>query len=535
MQTYKNIIRSLAGIMVGLGLCIFALPEIAFAQSYVPVEDIKLNPAFAQYASDFNKYVSDYFTRFDNAFGPSKPNGKTDSLRDLISGYNPDLGPLGATRDPETNEWTCSKNGKTPGRAYAWNDPSSPWYMAWASSTNGLPAQIPDESKPPSANSLAGNKSVAVNDSGSLRCILQDVVGWQKLQLFLQFHALLKQYISDAQQKQLSNQLLNKINAANLSWAKTGEQISQGGMLTTEPVYVTNLSQSVYNRNQRTLTTMIDQAAASPGDPVGSLELCDPLGTATQLAKNERSQAQDNRDFTTSETRCSLSDPTGPFAAGTPADVQDYYNDPNTTKGPGSLFMLGYSMNNPQDFGVTSANVVENEASRRINQGEKNYREQLIGNGGIQPTQKCSGGPDDPNCDPDLTTAVSPAAQNSMTVTSAIQDNKQQILTSASLDDTVSTSSQNAAVESNTGGKNNDGLLGFDPTALQNSAPNVKNLVDEFYDAIQNGYFDVNGDRTEWAQGAMLNIYDSMSFSASGPATAIPTGSGDNTPKPLPF
>lgn len=498
---------------------------------YVPVYDKTTNSNFVDYISNFNKYVG----VFEDQFGSSKPNGTTDSLRDIISGYNPDLAPLGATRDPVTNEWTCSKTGKTTGRAFAWNDPTAPWYMAWnAASTSAtpIPAQIPDMSAPPSSNSLAGNTSVAVNDSGSLRCILQDMVGWQKLQLFVQFQALLKTYISDAQQKQLSNQLLNQLNAANLNWAKEGEQIEQGGLTTTEPVYVTNLNDSVYNRKQRVVSTVIDQASAPAGTPTGSLDLCDPLGTASQLAKNQRSTAEDPRSYTNSVTRCTLSAPSGPFSSGSPSDVNDYYMNPNTPKGPGSLVMLGYSLNNPQDFGLTSADVVEAETERRAALAEENYRQQLLGNGGLQPTQKCSGAPDDPNCDPDLATAVSPAAQNSAVVTSAVQDNKAQILTANSLDDTVATSAQRAVVDTNTGSTTNDGLYGYDPTPVASAVPQVNSLVREFYDAIYNGYYDIDKDRTQWAQGAMLNIYDSMSFSATQPTTAVPAGGGNNTPTP---
>ena len=63
--------------------------QTAFAQAYVPVEDIKLNPAFANYATAFDNYVTDLFKRWDNTFGANKPDGTTDSLRDLIAGKDP--------------------------------------------------------------------------------------------------------------------------------------------------------------------------------------------------------------------------------------------------------------------------------------------------------------------------------------------------------------------------------------------------------------------------------------------------------------
>ena len=497
---------SVAKFFFGSVLASLALPWIASAQAYVPVQDIKLNPAFSQ-------YVTDYFTRFDNTFGAATPNGTTDSLRDLISGS-----------DPGNLAKAPCKLGDAEDEAFAF-DKSSPWGMAFASSTTGLPATIPAGGSVGSPNGY-----VQVNKSASLRCLLQEMVGWQKLQLFVQFHSLLKTYIADAQQKQLSNQLLNKLNAANLNWAKSGVQIEQGGLTTTEPIYVTNLNDSVYNRKQRVVSTVIDQAAAPAGSPTGSLDLCDPLGTASQLAINQRSTAEDPRNYFNTVTSCTLAAPKGPFAGGSASDVEDYYQNANTSKGPGALLMLGYSLNNPQDFELTSAHVVEAETARRAALAEENYRQQLLGNGGLQPTQKCSGAPDDPNCDPDLAISVSPAAQNSAVITSAVQDNKAQIITANSLDNTVATSSQNAVVETNTGNGNNDGLLGFDPTAMQKASPQINKLISEFYDAIQYVYFDLNGDQEEWANAAMLNIYDSLSFSATEPTTAIPTAAGNNTP-----
>jgi hypothetical protein len=56
----------------------------------------------------------------------------------------------------------------------------------------------------------------------------------------------------------------------------------------------------------------------------------------------------------------------------------------------------------------------------------------------------------------------------------------------------------------------------------------VNNLVQEFYDAIQYGYFGINLDTTKWAQGTMLMIYDEMKFSqdlsTGGGGTVVTNG-----------
>ena len=267
------------------------------------MRDVDLNPAFTTYATAFDKYVTDYFLKFDNTFGPANPNGTTDSLRDLISGSNPDLTPLGATRNLGTGEWSCETGEDTKAiAAFAYQDWSNPgdrsqwgpWAFASASSTAILSNPLPIKTEIPSG-AHSGTK-VDVNLSGSLRCLLQDQIRWGKLSISLQIHALLKQYISDAQSKQLQNQLLNKMAAANLNWAKAGVEVDNNGILTTEPVYVTNLNQSIRNVDSRQMAHLTDQASADPasGNPVGSLGVSPVwrLKVAADTATNNRTDGR---------------------------------------------------------------------------------------------------------------------------------------------------------------------------------------------------------------------------------------------------
>src|SRR3989338_4720838 len=233
-----------------------SIPGLGGFGLFVPVNDKWLNSAFKSYSSAFNKYASNM-----DQILKSSP----DSLRNIITGAN-----------PQGEAIKECEEGDAEDLAFAYTNPPEPWAKAAASSTQygfaQLPLAIPGE-----------GEYVQVNKSGSLRCLLQEIIGYQKISLFTQIHGLLKQYISDAQQQQLSNKLLNKINAANLSWAKEGEQVTQSatGVRTTEAVYVENSDQSQFARNTRTSETIIAQAAAQDGDPVGSLNLCNPLETAT--------------------------------------------------------------------------------------------------------------------------------------------------------------------------------------------------------------------------------------------------------------
>lgn len=474
------------GISVMVVLGALMLPQLASAQAFVPVRDVDLNPAFSTFSSNFNTYANDMKQALTSA---------PDSLRDIIAGPNPG----GVARQ------ACQTRDAVD-FAFAYND--GPWKTAAASSSEAGGAAIPD------AIPGAGVK-IQVNDSGSIRCLLQELNGYQKTSLYVQFQSLLKKYIADAQMKQLSNQLLNQINSANLNWAKGGVQINNGGVMQSESVYVTNTNNSTYNRNDRTLTHIVNQAAAAPGDPINSLELCDPLGVATQVAKTGRSKAEDNFSYSTSLTQCSLDIPSGPFASRN--DLEGYMDNPNTAAGPGSIYMLGYSVNSPQDMPLTSVSMVQELASGRIDQSEKNFRDELQGSG-FQSTTKCSGNPDDPFCLPNLATNVSSPDQNRQTVTSAIESGKKQIEDSFSSDTGAATSAESLSTEANT---QPDGVLGYNPTGLQNSKTTVNRFVEELYDSVLYAYFDLNGPQEEWASAALLSIYDEMAFDDTNPNVVV--------------
>lgn len=474
---------------------------------FVPVNDAALNSAFSSYTSSFSTYSSN-FDRYASEVN-SALTGSTDSLRDIIAGKDP-----GGVAKEE-----C-KAGNAVNQAFAYTDGS--WAAAIASTTElGLPPvprTVPAEGEP-------GYPYVQVNTSGSLRCILQDLVGYQKISLFVQIQALLKQYIADAQQQQLKNRLLSQIAATNLNWAKEGEQVTADGVVTTEPVYVLNSDKSMGSRNTRTVDTIVKQAAAAEGDPVGSLGLNDPLFVATAVAQNTRNKTEDPRDSFAERTRGTLTAPGGPFSAGTDPNTAfaQYMQDANTPNGLGAVNMFEWMINNPQDTPIGAVAMVQGEADRRIAQDEARYQRELQGSG-FQPTQKCSGLPSDPNCDPALMINVSPAAQNERTVADAAATGNQQIADSNITDTNASGAAASESLDINTG---SGGLSGYNTATLQSSGTNVNTLINELYDTIQYAYFDSSENQKAWAQAALLSIYDEMNFNDATPATQYP-GSEQN-------
>jgi hypothetical protein len=350
---------------------------------------------------------------------------------------------------------------------------------------------------------------VQINTSGSLRCLLEEVVEWQKLGLSVQIHQLLKQYIADAQTKQLNNQLMNQVAAANLDWAKAGNQVNNNGVLSNEAVYNTNISQSRYNKNTRQLEHITDQAAADPasGNPVGSLGICEPwrLDTTADMVRNNRTGVEDPVSYTEESTECKLDTVINPNDY---SKFSDNFNDPANKQGGFLTYMN--TISNPEDTPLGAATRADQAASGRIaRQGQTTDAENA--NTGFTPTKVCSGLPDDPYClDQQNSTAISPGGQNQQAVTDMAKQGDIQVQNGNTLDAKGGPDAENQSTILNT----QSGVYGYDATPLQTSQTVVNQLVQEFYDAIEYGYFGISVDTTEWAQGTMLMIYDEMKFDA---------------------
>lgn len=472
-----------------------AFPSLASAQAFVPVNDIKLNPAFATYSTNFDKYAKN----FDQSL-----NTNTDSLRNIIAGGDP---------QGVDNE-NCAQIDNT---RFADNYTYGPW----ASSTKALgvlnlPDQIP-----------VGGGKVQINGSGSVRCLLQEIVEWQKLGLSIQIHSLLKTYIADAQTKQLNNQLMNKVAGANLAHAKAGNKIDDNGIISSEALYSTNRSQSEYNKKQRELNYIMAQAAAdpAPGGAVGSLGLGPwRLDTTADMVRNNRSQVEDPANNLDSQSTKWVD---GYIAPNDYGKFSESFNNPANIQGGFTTFLstINYMGNSP--LGASTAADFATEG--RLARTAENSRIEETSTGYV-PTKECFGGPSDPNCLDRLSTAISPAAQNERNIGESAQQGNRQI-ENGIFDGTAASSTELQSTEINT----QSGLLGYDETNLMTSKTAVNELIQEFYDTIQYGYFGIDsnpkltwgaGNRptTDWAQGTMLMIYDEMKFDATNPQIVVTVG-----------
>lgn len=470
---------------------------------YVPVYDQTTNSNFVDYIRNFRDYV----TLFENQLGLATPNGTTDSLRDLLSGSNP--GGLASRACALGNNLEGDPNA-----AFAYVDGN--WRDASASSSGSIPTSIPPGVDP--SNPAAG-PFVQINYSHSLRCLLQETVEWQKLGLSLQIHSLLKTYIADAQTKQLNNQLKNKIAAANLDWSRSGNEVNDGGVLTTQPVFNTNISASQYNEKNRQLEHITDQAAADPtsGNPVGSLGIAAPwrLDTAADMTLNSRGFVEDPFNFDQNATQEKLSPALDPNDFG---KFMLNFNDPANKVNGMTTFdaMLSNKANSP----LGSFDLASDLAQSRI-ANQQRTTEQKQTSSGFIPASKCSGSAADPYClDQQYSIDTNPAGQNQQMVTDMASQGDRQVEQSQTLDAKGGPAAEVQSTALNTGG----GVLTYDTNPLATSSTAVNQLVREVYDVMGIGYFGIQQRTTDWARGTMLMIYDEMKFNDNDTNTIVTTG-----------
>lgn len=491
MNTLGRIMKILFFFVVAL----FVSTTIAHAGTVGPVG----GPYVPVYDKTTNTNFKEYIDKFDDQFGATKPDGKTDSLRDLIAGEEPS----GLAVAP------CKRGDNLegfPNKAIAYTD--GPWADAVASSSTGkpLPSEIP-----------APGKYVQINYSHSLRCLLQETVEWQKLGLSIQIHTLLKNYISDAQSKQLNNQLKNKIAAANLDWSRSGNETDDGGVLTTAPVFSTNVSQSQYNQANRQLEHITAQASADPlaMDPVGSLGIADHwrLQSTAAMVNNSQLEAEDPFNYTQSATQETLS-----TEALNPNDFGKFmgnFNDPSNLFSGMQTF--DSMLSNPANSPIGSDLLVSNVALKRL-KAQKEVTKQKQTSTGFIPASQCSGAPGDPYClDQQYSLDTNPAGQNQQMVTDQAKQGDDQVRDGNTLDSKGGPAAETQSTELNTGG----GVLTYDTLPLATSTTVVNELVQEMYDVMYRGYFGVQPETSEWSQATMLMIYDEMKFNDAEPEVVV--------------
>ncbi len=516
------------GHFVAVGMVI---PSLAFAQSYVPVRDFQLENDFAQYLNDFNQYVDTFNDTFVNAGGQGSGNqittGTSDSIRDLIAGANPGgiaSEPCVVDRAGDQIFGPSEANNPTQVADTFWHDADapaqsststpSPWREAiqYANTRNFDP--LPEGFPVPggTVETDFGASKPQVNSSRSLRCLLQELVEWKKLDLSIQIHQLLKTYISDAQTRQLTNQAQSQVAAANLKFEKQGYVVTSNGVQTKSPLLITNYNDMMYDTLGRRVQMQVAQTMANQGDPVGSLNM-GPFAqdAAQQIIADSDGYAVDPFD---SSSLLTSYDPT----IFDPNEYNDFMQDMTAASDPnGDPVMPGVGftnlLNSPQNTRLGAMDLSTQIAYQRANDAMAQQERKSKGEDTLPTEQSLDDQSVNPYDDPYFRQTVSPTAQNTDALLAPSRNTYQQLAGANSADAVPATSTQ----EANTLINSSEGALNYEVDNLANTPNAVHDIVKELYDTIWFGYFDLHPYTSEWAQATMLMIYDEMKFNQYRP------------------
>lgn len=526
-----------------LAVAIFAVmcfPQVALAQ-FVPVIDVTLigvvtaiNTLQTAFRSDSNSH----FTILEGMIGTNP-----DSLRNIMGGANPPTAQLwmGDTTAPGRGE---PENGTfanplASGRESCFRrqviDMNS--VASWANfgvtpsmwqNASDATAALPPAWRIPSDYRGAPQGPILVNGSVSLSCLLQELVEWKKLDLNLQIHNMLREYIANAQSRQLAQELAGNIAKANIAWSRQANQDCRvdptSGAITCTQTSTTNSQPGEFanSRAEARRTTLVQQVAGNATTPAGTTNSCSAfkVGLAQNVARDTSLQTTDKFETFTDQLKCTrvntLSPADAPFTS--EGQAQQFIDGDCSASPYGCALGFMMTMADESNAPATAATEARLLASAQIAEVKQATRDQNVGVGG-NPVYACSGRADDPNCDPYYASIVTSkdVVRKLVSEDAAGLGNQQIQSVEATKQNPATDALERQATQIVQGA---GGMESYDVTNLGED-PRVENLVQEFYSAIGWGYIDAQYDTRRWAQATMLSIYDMM------PQTDLTTSPGN--------
>lgn len=509
--------------LAGACLAVFLFfPSVASAQ-FVPVRDIQLNASFTNFLNQFIAYRAN-FTTFSNNFTAYSNMWRqvmvtnTDSVRQMLAG-NPDTERLympDKNWAPENGSLTLPAKRCTPrptvDRAYAWPAVAppginSPWRRAF------------DGGYVPRLDETAAPGVIEVNSSVSLSCLLQEVVEWQKLSLFLNIHSLLLEYISNAQETQLAGKLSSAVSAAYIAQARQGETRE---VLDTTTGITTISTLSIAGEQPDQYSLMYGKARANligerimgdPTSPAGFTGTADPFKqfVAEGTANDALNYTEDGLDTMQLLTQHTLTNPLSPMDAPI-ANENDFdakiIQDCSLSVG-GCLTALSF-LNNSANSPQKALGQMRALQARQVEDVKGQVDAEYVAGGGIYPDKDraVANIKADPTGDIRFAKNVTP----SVVQEKALVDSTS-LGTKMTMEMTGANSQPPDTLENQSTDLATAGLSAYDVTPMQKYDPQVDALVGSLYDTISWGYFDNQYGTRHWAQAAMLSIYDQMQFS----------------------
>ena len=470
---------------------------------FLPVNDEELNAQFFEYHVDFNNFAivfNDYRNDFYDYWGDMLDwiEQDTDSLKNLLGGAEP-----GGVADE-----VCITRLIDP------NDPTDPdanasYNMTLAFNIENLmfgPMLDPDDFDNKTVAENPGDfvrvqplVSTSVNDSGSLRCLLQELVEWQKLDLNLTIHKMMKEFIHDSQSFLLAKQTQSFIVAGLMDHSRYGvtQQLAQDKEVAAS-TFASNPEHELHKRNSSVRMGMVSQIQGNE-DGFEPLDIFDPFRTdiARSVSINNLQEEVFDIEFLSSDIANTLG---GVFDLDTTAVEEQLAGDFSQAGWDGFGSFL-----RPENNPITIVDIAGRNLTLQTNQMATNQYSMISKGNGFIDTTMCVDS-NDPWCR--IREVITPSFINEETLSHTVEAVGGDALTQS---DESGEKPGDTAVGLQSDIVTTGSLRGYDTESLETQSPNFNAAYIEFYEILDYGYYDINDDITRiWGQNALSEITDEI-------------------------
>ena len=453
---------------------------------YVPVHDMELNLQFYAYHVDFNEFAEnfneyrwnfyDYWTDMLNWI-----EADTDSLKNLLGGINPE--------------------GIAAEECFTETLPSAiPFYEIATvqdpdAYTNDIVVANPDLFV-----GVYPTQETEVNASASLRCLLQELVEWRKLDLNLTIHKMMKDFIHDAQSFLFAKQLQSYIVSGIMNHAESGvpQQLSADKTIYAS-TYTPKLEHELTKMNSSLRQGMVSQILGNP-DGFVPLDIYPAFQSpiANDLAKSTLGLQTYDIEMLPSELESSLD-----TVFTTPGTyVEEQLAGDFTVAGWDGFGSFLRPENNP----ITIVDIADRSLQNQVQQMTVDQYASMAAGQGFVDTTICIDELD-PWCR--IRQIVTPAFINQRTLAHTVEAVGGDALTQS---DEPGEKPSDTSQILQTDIVATQSLREYDPEELMMSSPNFNAMYIEFYEQFELGYFDLQDSTRVWGANALSNITDELYY-----------------------
>ena len=328
-----------------------------------------------------------------------------------------------------------------------------------------------------------------INNSTSLNCLLQELVEWEKLQINMQMHSMIKEYFTDAQTYMLSQQLLGTLAAATIEWSNKELQHTfyiDGVATTTKGAIYGDVDNVAMRMASSELSGGIDEIT---GGAVAKNDLGLALAKQNSIAKNVNDNLREKDSF--SELKNLVGNVPSPVG-NNPIDAYTYA---------------------ARTSALTVTDLVQSSIAQRMTQAADKQKSQWETYGGYLSDLDCGA---DPFCrNPTIKTPGNILSKN---LSDAIGVGTKALGTADELGETTGTSSQELTYK-----LQQIGLRDYQVQQLLSNQQTPQELFNEF-EFVLTDYYGINEGTTHWSRNMLINTWDDIMWGSGAPSKAEALG-----------